>query len=43
MNTPNQTALQPESVAIEATEVILRTIENAELIQVGGGYCAADY
>ncbi|MGA2550674.1 MAG: hypothetical protein ABSF50_11025 [Burkholderiaceae bacterium] len=46
MSTLIQTEVQADPAILEVTEaaeVTLRTLEGAEMIQIGGGYCAADY
>ncbi|MGA2550675.1 MAG: hypothetical protein ABSF50_11030 [Burkholderiaceae bacterium] len=46
MSTLIQTEVQADATTLEvleAAEVTLRTLEGAEMIQIGGGYCAADY
>jgi len=43
VNTTTQTESPVELLAVEAAELTLRTLDSAEMIQVGGGYCAADY
>jgi len=43
MNTAIQTEVQVEEVTVETGALELRTLEGAEMIHVGGGYCAADY
>jgi hypothetical protein len=43
MNTAIQTEVQVEETTQETAELSLRTLDGAEMILVGGGYCAADY
>jgi hypothetical protein len=43
MNSAVQTEVQVEEVIHEVPELTLRTLDGAEMIHVGGGYCAADY
>ncbi len=43
MNTLIQTEVQVETLGQEGAELTLRVLDAAEMIQVGGGYMAADY